>query len=149
MANDATTYYRNQIALYTDQIRMADFKANVAVIYGAFTIGPILAFSSKFPPFLPLPAVLLPFVIVFFCLLICLLPRYPREGRASFIIDRNASPADFKNPESHEVIINQQQLLCVILCRILYWKIIYLRISFSIYVVGTVIVALFVGYSFF
>jgi hypothetical protein len=39
--------------------------------------------------------------------------------------------------------------LCVILCRILYWKIIYLRISFSIYVVGTVIVALFVGYSFF
>jgi hypothetical protein len=130
MTKDATTYYRNQIAAYTDAIRMSDFKANVAIIYGAFTIGPILAFSNKFPPFLPVPVVLLPFVIVFFCLLICLLPRYPREGRANFIID-------------------QQQVLCVILCRILYWKTIYLRISFSIYVAGTVIVALFLGYSLF
>ncbi len=147
MAIDAATYYRNQIALYTDQIRMSDFKANVAIIYGAFTIGPLLAFSNKFPAFLPLPVVLLPFVIVFFCLLICLLPRYPREGRASFIIDRNASPDDFKTPENHDVITDQQQVLCVILCRILYWKTIYLRISFSIYVVGTVIVALLLGYS--
>jgi len=39
MTNDATTYYRTQIATYTDSIRMADFKANVAIIYGAFTIG--------------------------------------------------------------------------------------------------------------
>ena len=147
MPNDAATYYRTQIAVYTDAIRMADFKANVAVIYGAFTIGPILGFSNKFPPFLPLPAVLLPFVIVFFCLLVCLLPRYPREGRASFIIARNASPGDFKIPDSHQVVIEQQQVRCVILCRILYWKTVYLRISFSIYVVGTVIVAALLGYS--
>jgi hypothetical protein len=149
MTKDATTYYRNQIAAYTDAIRMSDFKANVAIIYGAFTIGPILAFSNKFPPFLPVPVVLLPFVIVFFCLLICLLPRYPREGRANFIIDRNASADDFKKPDSQAVIIDQQQVLCVILCRILYWKTIYLRISFSIYVAGTVIVAVFLGYSLF
>lgn len=147
MPKDAATHYRNQIAVYTDAICMSDFKANVAIIYGAFTIGPIFAFSNKFPAFLPLPVVLLPFVIVFFCLLICLLPRYPREGRASFIIDRNASPGDFKLPESQQVIDDQQQVLCVILCRILYWKTVYLRISFSIYVVGTVIVAALLGYS--
>jgi hypothetical protein len=147
MPKDAATHYRNQIAVYTDAIRMSDFKANVAIIYGAFTIGPILGFSSKFPSFLPLPVVLLPFVIVFFCLLICLLPRYPREGRESFIIDRNAAPGDFKIPESHQVTLDQQQVLCVILCRILYWKTVYLRISFSIYVVGTVIVAALLGYS--
>ena len=147
MPKDAATHYRNQIAVYTDAIRMSDFKANVAIIYGAFTIGPILGFSSKFPAFLPLPVVLLPFVIVFFCLLICLLPRYPREGRASFIIDRHASPDDFKLPASQQVIDDQQQVLCVILCRILYWKTVYLRISFSIYVVGTVIVAALLGYS--
>ena len=147
MTKDATTYYRNQIAVYTDAIRMSDFKANVAIIYGAFTIGPVLAFSSKFPPFLPLPVVLLPFVIVFFCLLICLLPRYPREGRADFIIDRNASPFDFQSPKNYDVTIEQQQVLCVVLCSILYWKTIYLRISFSIYVLGTVIVAFLLGYS--
>jgi hypothetical protein len=149
MTQDAMTYYRNQIAAYTDAIRMSDFKANVAIIYGAFTIGPVLAFSNKFPPFLPVSLVLLPFVIVFFCLLICLLPRYPREGRANFIIDRNANPSDFKSPQSQDVIIDQQQVLCVILCRILYWKTIYLRISFFIYVAGTVIVACFLAYSLF
>ena len=149
MTKDATTYYRNQIAAYTDAIRMSDFKANVAIIYGAFTIGPILAFSSSFPPILPLPIVLLPFVIVFFCLLICLLPRYPREGRANFIIDRSATPSDFQSPKNADVITDQQQVLCVILCRILYWKTVYLRISFSIYIVGTVIVAIFLGYSLF
>jgi hypothetical protein len=38
MAQKASAYYRNQIAAYTDTIRISDFKANVAVIYGAFTI---------------------------------------------------------------------------------------------------------------
>jgi hypothetical protein len=92
MTKDATTYYRNQIAAYTDSIRISDFKANVAVIYGAFTIGPIIGFSSSFPPFLPLQAVLLPFVVVFFCLLICLMPRYP-PTRKSHLPDQSKCPA--------------------------------------------------------
>ncbi len=147
MTNDAATFYRNLIAAYTDTIRISDFKANVAVIYGAFTIGPILSFSDAFPPFLPLPVVLFPFIIVFFCLLICLYPRFPRSGRASLPIERNASPDEFRPPDSSDVIIEQQQLLCVILCNILYWKTVCLRISFSIYIVGTVIVALLLSYS--
>jgi hypothetical protein len=147
MTNDATTYYRTQIATYTDSIRMADFKANVAIIYGAFTIGPILGFSKSFPPFLPLPAVLLPFVVVFFCLLVCLLPRYPRAGRATFPISRNASPDDFHVPDSWAVTVEQQQTLCLILCNILYWKALLLRISFAIYIFGTVFVACLLGYA--
>jgi hypothetical protein len=141
MTKDAATYYRNQIAAYTDVIRISDFKANVAVIYGAFTIGPVMSFSDKFPPFLPLTLVILPFVIVFFCLLVCLFPRYPRRGRANFIIDRNAKPGDFRVPESSDVTIEQQQLLCMILCNILYWKTVCLQISYAIYIIGTVITA--------
>ena len=53
MAVDATSYYRNQIATYTDAIRMSDFKANIGVVYGAFTIGPAIGYASEFPPFLP------------------------------------------------------------------------------------------------
>lgn len=147
MTKEATNYYRNQIAAYTDSIRMSDFKANVAVIYGAFTIGPVLGFSSSFPPFLPLPAVLLPFVIVFFCLLVCLLPRYPRAGRATLPINRNASPDDFRVPENHDATIDQQQTLCVILCNILYWKTVCLKISFTIYIFGTILVACLLAYS--
>jgi hypothetical protein len=147
MAKDAATYYRNQIAAYTDAIRISDFKANVAIIYGAFTIGPVMGFSDKFPKFLPLPAVLLAFVVVFFCLLICLFPRYPRRGRANFLIVSNANPNDFRNPDDQQVTIGQQQLLCVILCNILYWKTICLRISFAIYILGTLLAAVLLAYS--
>jgi hypothetical protein len=147
MTDDATSYYRNQISAYTASIRMSDFKANVAVIYGAFTIGPVLGFSSSFPPFLPLPAVLLPFVIVFFLLLVCLLPRYPRAGRATLPIERNASPDDFHVPDSADVTLEQQQTLCMVLCNILYWKTVCLRISFGIYISGTVLVACMLAYS--
>lgn len=133
MTNDAATFYRNLIAAYTDTIRISDFKANVAVIYGAFTIGPILSFSDAFPPFLPLPVVLFPFIIVFFCLLICLYPRFPRSGRASLPIERNASPDEFRPPDSSDVIIEQQQLLCVILCNILYWKTVCLNQLYDIH----------------
>jgi Na+/melibiose symporter-like transporter len=148
MAQKASAYYRNQIAAYTDTIRISDFKANVAVIYGAFTIGPVMSFADKFPPFLPLTAVLLPFVVVFFCLLVCLYPRYPRRGRANFLIKPNASPKEFRSPTNHAVTLEQQQLLCVILCNILYWKTICLRISFAIYIMGTLAAAALIVYSF-
>jgi hypothetical protein len=147
MGTDAKTYYRNQIAAYTDTIRISDFKANVAIIYGAFTIGPVMGFADKFPPFLPLPAVLLTFVVVFFCLLVCLFPRYPRRGRATFIIKPNAGPEDFRVPANQDVVIDGQQTLCVILCNILYWKTICLQISFGIYILGTLFAAGLLAYS--
>ena len=147
MSKDPSLYYRNQISAYTESIRMCDFKANVAVIYGAFTIGPIMGFSSSFPHYIPLQVVLLPFVIVFFCLLICLLPRYPSIGRATLPIERNADPESFLVPQSRDVTISQQQTLCVILCTILYWKNVYLRISFTIYIVGTIIVSFMLAYT--
>jgi hypothetical protein len=147
MSKDATTYYRNQIAAYTDSIRISDFKANVAVIYGAFTIGPIIGFSSSFPHYLPLQAVLLPFVVVFFLLLVCLMPRYPREGRATLPINRDAQPEDYRVPDSQDDTTAQQQTLCMLLCNILYWKTFCLKISFGIYITGTVLVAIMLGYN--
>lgn len=146
MASDARTYYRNQIAAYTDTIRISDFKANVAIIYGAFTIGPVMGFADKFPPFLPLNAVLLPFVVVFFCLLVCLYPRYPRAGRATFLIKPNAKPEDFRAPVNQAIVLEGQQTLCVILCNILYWKTVMLRISFAIYILGTLLAAALLAY---
>jgi hypothetical protein len=147
MSKDATTYYRNQIAAYTDSIRISDFKANVAVIYGAFTIGPIIGFSSSFPHYLPLQAVLLPFVVVFFLLLVCLMPRYPREGRATLPINRDAQPEDYRVPDSQDDTTAQQQTLCMLLCNILYWKTFCLKISFGIYITGTVLVAIMLAYN--
>jgi hypothetical protein len=135
---EQTAYYRNQAGIYTDAIRMSDFKANVAVIYGAFTIGPIIGSRSHFPNFIPVTAILFPYVIAFVCLLLCLLPRYPRSGRSTFPVSLTTKPNDFIHPDSESVQIQQQLDLCIVLCKILHRKTVLLRIAFSIYIAGTI-----------
>ena len=130
MARDAETYYRNMIGGFTDAIRISDFKANVAIVFVAIMMGPVLAFREKFPPYLPLWLVLLPFTLIFLCLLVCLFPRYPRKGRVDFIIARNADPAVFPPPEAPEIELERQQTLCAILSQILYWKTVMLYVSY-------------------
>ena len=44
-------------------------------------------------------------------------------------------------PDSQDDTTGQQQMLCLILCNILYWKTLCLQISFSIYIIGTLLVA--------
>lgn len=135
---ELTSHYRSQAAIYTDAIRMSDFKANVAIIYGAFTIGPIIGNRSYFPHFVPIAAVLLPYIVAFFCLLLCLLPRYPRSGRSTFPISRTTGADDFLYPDGDVAKMHHQVDVCVVLCRILYRKTFLLRISFAIYIGGTI-----------
>ena len=129
-ALDAATHYRNIIGAFTETIRLSDFKANVAIVIGAVMMGPVIGFHDKLPPFLPLNVALAPFMIAYLCLLICLYPRYGREGRVHFIIARNAAPTLFAGPESEEIELEKMQTLCAILSRILYWKTLMLMISF-------------------
>jgi len=130
MAEDAETYYRNMIGGFSDAIRISDFKANVAIVFVAIMMGPVVAFRDKFPPYLPLWLALLPFLLIFLCLLICLFPRYPRRGLVHFIIARNADPHLFPLPQVPEMELERQQTLCAVLSQILYWKTIMLYISY-------------------
>lgn len=143
-ALDAAAHYRNIIGGFTDSIRISDFKANVAIVIGAVMMGPVIGFHDKLPAFLPLNVALAPFMIAYLCLLICLYPRYGREGRVHFIIARNAQPALFPGPESEEIELEKLQTLCAILSRILYWKTLMLMISFycALLTVGVAIAAL-------
>ena len=84
-ASDASQPYRSLIAGYTDAIRASDFKANIAILFVAFMMGPILENYPKFPTYLPIPIVLLPFLIVYLCLFLVLIPRYPRRGSKNFL----------------------------------------------------------------
>ena len=93
-------------------------------------MGPVIGFHDKLPAFLPLWLALAPFLVAYLCLLICLYPRYGREGRVHFIIARNAQPTMFPGPESEEIELEKLQTLCAILSRILYWKTLMLTISF-------------------
>jgi hypothetical protein len=129
-AKDAATHYRNIIGAFTETIRLSDFKANVAIVFAGIMMGPVIGFRDKLPAFLPLNLALAPFLIVFLCLLICLYPRYGREGRVHFVIARNAAPHLFPGPESEDIELEKLQTLCAILSRILYWKTLMLIISF-------------------
>jgi hypothetical protein len=147
MSQEATAHYRNIIGAFTESIRLSDFKANVAIVFSGIMMGPVVAFKDKLPPFLPLSIALAPFLVIFVCLLVCLYPRYGREGRVHFVIARNAPPDLFPGPESDDIELEKLQTLCAILSRILYWKTLMLMISFYTCLVTVAVVALLVVYE--
>src|ERR1700761_286387 len=104
--------YRGLIAGYTEAIRASDFKANIAFLFVAFMMGSVLWNYTGFPRYLPVQLVLLPFLVVYFCLFMVLYPRYPKRGARNFLVTRHASPADFENVIETEDDIAQLKLRC-------------------------------------
>ncbi len=138
-ASDPAQPYRGLIAGYTDSIRASDFKANIAILFVAFMMGPILGNYTRFPSYLPIALVLLPFLIVYFCLFMVLIPRYPKRGSKNFLVSRVATAADFQNVAETEDEIEQLKLRCAVLSELLWWKTLYINISFILSIVSIVI----------
>lgn len=136
IAPDPSQPYRSLIAGYTDAIRASDFKANIAILFVAFMMGPILGNYTRFPSYLPIPIVLLPFLIVYICLFMVLIPRYPKRGAKNFLVSREASPSDFEDVTETEDELEQLKLRCAVLSELLWWKTLYIRISFILSIVS-------------
>jgi hypothetical protein len=132
MTKDPADYFRGLAAAYTDNIRASDFKANIVMFFLSIVMGPVIFTRDKFPPFLTLPVLVAPFLLIFFCLFVALLPRYPKRGRGNFLVSRTATPADFAFKPSTEGEAAQLQLRCAVLSDILYWKTLCLRIAFAV-----------------
>jgi len=132
MAQSVADHYKGLAAQYTGAIRASDFKANIVMFFLSLTMGPIIFNRDKFPPFLTMPIVVAPFIIMFFCLFVALLPRYPRRGRSGFYISGKATPADFRYRGPRDDEVQELQLRVAILSDILYWKTLCLRIAFFI-----------------
>ena len=150
IAADPAQPYRSLIAGYTDAIRASDFKANIAILFVAFMMGPILYNYPRFPSYLPIPFVLLPFLIVYVCLFLVLIPRYPRRGAKNFLVSRTATAADFANVAETEDEIEQLKLRCAVLSELLWWKTLYINISFfvsMICIVLTIFLLIYVWYA--
>jgi hypothetical protein len=146
-SQDAAAHYRNLIGAFTETIRLSDFKANVAIVFAGIMMGPVISFRDKLPDYLPLNLALAPFLLVFVCLLICLYPRYGRQGRVHFVIARNAPPHLFPGPEGEDIELEKLQTLCAILSRILYWKTLMLLISFYTCIFTVAAIALIVVFE--
>ena len=137
-ASDSSQPYRSLIAGYTDSIRASDFKANIAILFVAFMMGPVLGNYTHFPDYLPITFVLLPFIIVYLCLFAVLIPRYPKRGSKHFIVSRTATPDDFMNVVEAEDELEQLKLRCSVLSELLWWKTQYIRVSFIVAMVSIV-----------
>src|SRR5271169_7158781 len=138
-AADTSQSYRSLIAVYTDSIRAADFKANIAILMVAFMMGPIVYNYTKFPSYLPIHIVLLPFLIVYLCLFLVLIPRYPKRGSKNFLVSRTATAGNFENVAETQDEIEQLKLRCAVLSELLWWKTLYIRISFTVSIVSIIL----------
>ena len=136
---DPAQPYRSLIAAYTDSIRASDFKANIAILFVAFMMGPILGNYTRFPSYLPIPIVLLPFLIVYLCLFLVLIPRYPKRGSKNFLVSPTVTAADFSNVAETEDEIEQLKLRCAVLSELLWWKTLYINIGFLVSMVCIVL----------
>ena|ERR1700683_944272 len=132
MPQDPTLHFRNLASTYSDTIRANDTKANITIVFVAIMMPPLLALRDRYPPFLSLPVVLAPFLLVFILLLICLYPRYPKRGRDIFPLARDTGPDSFVYPENQDDEIAHLRLLCATLSQILFWKTLFLQISLII-----------------
>jgi hypothetical protein len=146
---DPAVHFGNLVSAYADSIRTSDFKANLAVLFVAIMMGPIVAYREKYPHFLPLPLVLAPFLVAFFFLLLCVIPRYPRSGRSNFLIVPNPSKNDFVFIEGRDDDVENLKLRCSVLSRILYWKTLCLNISVYICLASIAIIFVLLSYSLF
>ena len=129
---DPSAHYRNVAAGYTESIRNTDSKAFVGVLFIATMMGTSIAYQPAFPSFLTTPLVLTPFLIIFFCLLFTVYPRFPRTGRARFPLLRKADPEVFLIALDFEGEAAELPMRCAMLSRILYWKTFALKISYGV-----------------
>ena len=138
IAADPAQPYRSLIAGYTDAIRQSDFKANIAILFVAFMMGPVLGNYTHFPKYLPIAFVLLPFLIVYLCLFAVLIPRYPKRGAKHFLVSRTATPSDFMNVVESEDELEQLKLRCSVLSELLWWKTQYIRVGFIVSMISII-----------
>ncbi len=149
-AADPTRLYRSLIAGYTGAIRLSDFKANIAFLFVEFMMIPVLYNYPRFPSYLPIQLVLIPFLVVYFCLFMVLRPRYPRKGARNFIVERTAKPEDFDDVAKTEDSIEQLKLRCAVLSNILWWKTLFIRLAFYVAFICifiTIVLVLYIEFS--
>jgi hypothetical protein len=70
--------------------------------------------------------------VVFFCLLVAILSRYPRRAGSKLVVSRTALPRDFQFVDDTGREVLELQTSCAILSPILFWKTRCLQISFSV-----------------
>ncbi len=127
---DRSAKLRNLITGYGDSIRLSDIKANIAVLFAAIMLGTVVQYRDLYPHCLGLPVLIIPFLFIFFSLLVSVYPRFPREGRDRFPIRRRIEPEHFdfvmETTEDEKMLAER----CAMFSRVLWWKNITLQAAY-------------------
>ena len=145
--SDPTQPYRRLAAGYNEAIRASDLKANIAFLFVAFMMSSVLYNYTSFPNYLPIQLVVLPFLIVYFCLFMVLFPRYPKRGAKNFLVARKLTAADFENVVETEDSLEHLKLRCAVLSHILWWKTLFLRTSLIVSIVSVFVTLILLYYA--
>lgn len=129
---DPSVHYRGVAAGYNEGIRNTDAKAFIGVLFTATMMATVVGWRSTFPSYLPPLIYVTPFLIIFFCLMISVFPRFPRSGRVRFPVTPNANPDVFLLVLDRDGEREELPKLCAMFARILYWKTITLQISYFV-----------------
>lgn len=130
MAREPADHFRGLSAAHAVAVRTSDCKANIVIFLHFIEADPIVGARDKFPPFLPVPAPLAPFLSVFFSLFVAPPPRRPRRGPGTFLVSRRAAPRAFPFVDNSEVEAAQPRPRCAIPSQIPTWKTTRLGIAF-------------------
>ncbi len=142
MAADRNAQLRNLIAGYSDTIRLSDAKALIGVLFVAIMMGTVVQYRELYPPYLPLPVLLLPFMFIFVNLLIAVYPRYPRAGRSRFPVRRQMEPEDFDfllDARGRQETLPEQAAM---FSRMLWWKNVTLQLAYITSMASFVVAAI-------
>jgi hypothetical protein len=129
---DPSVHYRNVAAGYTEGIRNTDAKAFIGVLFTATMMATVVGWRATFPHYLTPLFYVAPFLAIFFLLLFCVFPRFPKSGAQRFPLLRRADPEVFLLVLDKEGERAALPMFCAMLARILYWKTLTLRIAYSI-----------------
>jgi hypothetical protein len=127
---DRNAKLRNLIAGYNDSIRLSDLKANIAVLFAAIMMGTVIQYKDLYPRYLTLPVLIVPFMFIFFNLLVSVYPRFPHVGRDRFPIRRKIKPEDFDFLKETAKELETLADRCAMFSRILWWKNITLQTAY-------------------
>ncbi len=129
-------YFHEYSKIYSDAIRSSDFKANIALLFLPLLMAPIVNAHQNNLGHIPLWLILAPFLAAYFLLILTIFPRYFRSERDNFHLSRTVSADHFSFEHEDDFELEEIKNRAALLARILYWKTLYLRLSFGICLVA-------------
>ena len=130
MSPETTSYFERLISTYTDNIRASDFRSNILIFFLSLSISTVTAFRAELPRHVPILILLIFPLCSIILLILSIYPRHFVVPGYPFYVSATIRPDAFPLPaEDDETTVAHLRNRCVVMAKILYWKMYYFRIA--------------------